>query len=298
MSFFSFAPVIPTYVTDEAVQQFLVTALNEDLGRGPAAGDHSTLSVIPEDLQECAQAIAKASGVVAGMEMASKILAQLAPEAKLQVLKADGSEMAPGDVLLKIEGKARDILSCERLVLNCMQRMSGIATLARQAVQQVEGLNVQILDTRKTTPGFRLAEKWAVAIGGGTNHRFGLFDMIMLKDNHVDYAGGVAKAINMARAYLQNSGLQLKIEIETRSLQEVEEVLQTGGVDVIMLDNMTVPTMKQAVDMVAGRYKTEASGGIALGKLREVASTGVDYISLGALTHSATSLDISLKACR
>jgi nicotinate-nucleotide pyrophosphorylase (carboxylating) len=281
----------PSYLTEEALSDFIEAALAEDIGEG----DHSTLGAVPPDLISKARLLVKADGLIAGMEMAEKIFRQFDSSLKFEFFKKDGDSIMKGDVAFIVTGPARSILSTERLVLNCMQRMSGIATYTRRLTQLIKGTKTQLLDTRKTTPNFRLMEKWAVAIGGGGNHRFALYDMVMLKDNHVDMAGGVREAIENTKGYLQRAGKDLKIEIETRNLKEVGEVLATGGVDIIMLDNMSIGEMRKAVVLINKKYKTEASGGITESILRQVAETGVDYISVGALTHSAQSLDLSLK---
>ena len=238
----------------------------------------------------------KEDGTIAGINLSMEIFNYLDPSVKIEAYKNDGEEVRKGNVIMLVSGKTQSLLSAERLVLNCVQRMSGIATHTRQLVQLIKGTKAQLLDTRKTTPNFRIIEKWAVAIGGGSNHRIGLYDMIMLKDNHIDFSGGIEKAINATRKYLEKEKKQLRIEIETRSLDEVKEVLNTGGVDIIMLDNMMPSTMQEAVKLIDGKYKVEASGGITEKNIREVAECGVDYISVGALTHSVKSLDISLKA--
>ena len=282
------------YLTKEAVLKFVDRALIEDIGDG----DHSSLSSIPEDLSSKAQLLVKDQGVLAGMQLAKWIVARFDKTIQFEAYLKDGQEVKTGDVAFMLEGNARSILSVERLVLNCMQRMSGIATYTKKMTDLIAGTDVKLLDTRKTTPNFRLCEKWAVKIGGGENHRYGLYDMIILKDNHVDYAGGIKNAIVAAQKYLKDSNKDLKIEVETRSLDEVKEVLETGGVDVIMLDNMLPSMMKEALHLIGGKYETEASGGITEKNIRDIAETGVDYISVGALTHSYESLDFSLKAVK
>ncbi len=282
----------PPYVTEEALRQFIRQALQEDVGEG----DHSTLAAVPVDLHQRARLLVKAEGILAGVALAGQIFHYVDDSLRMEVLVGDGVAVQPGDVAFTVQGPARAILTAERLVLNCMQRMSGIATKTRQYLRQLEGTHVRLLDTRKTTPNFRLPEKWAVAIGGGQNHRYGLYDMIMLKDNHVDYAGGITEAITAARAYLKAQNRHLPILIETRTLDEVREALATPGVDRIMLDNMSPDTLRAAVALIGGRCATEATGGITEAILGEIARTGVDYISAGALTHSARSLDMSLKA--
>ncbi len=282
----------PSYLTESAISQFITAALAEDIGDG----DHSTLGAIPTDLIRKAKLLVKDDGILAGVEMAGEIFYQVDPSLTLEYFKRDGDEIRNADIAFTVEGSARAILSAERLVLNCMQRMSGIATYTRKLCKLIEGTGAQLMDTRKTTPNFRLMEKWAVAIGGGTNHRYALYDMVMLKDNHIDMAGGIPQAIENTKKYLTAKNKHLKIEVETRNLNEVQQVLNAGGVDVIMLDNMNVTDMKKAVTLIAGRCKTEASGGITENNLRAVGECGVDFISVGALTHSTRSLDLSLKS--
>lgn len=282
----------PPYVTDELINDFIDRAFQEDLGDG----DHSTLASIPADAEKSAYLLMKESGVIAGMELAPLIFHKLDPDMVIEPLAKDGDQVQKGDVILRLKGKVRAILSGERLLLNCMQRMSGIATKTAYLNSLIEGTGAKLLDTRKTTPNMRMLEKWAVVIGGGVNHRYGLYDMVMLKDNHVDFAGGIDKAVHSTQEYLQSKGLNLKIEVETRNLDEVQQALDAGGVDRIMLDNMSNEEMKAAVTLIAKRSETEASGGITEATIRAVAETGVDYISVGALTHSIKSLDISLKA--
>lgn len=281
-----------SYLTKTALENFIRSAIIEDVG----SGDHSSLAAIPSQRTNKARLIIKSPGIIAGIEMAEMIFHAIDPELQIDNLVSDGDRVASGDIGLYVHGKAQSILTAERLVLNCMQRMSGIATYTDYLKSLIAGSKAQILDTRKTTPNFRLMEKWAVAIGGGTNHRFGLYDMIMLKDNHIDYAGGIAAAIQATHKYIKKNSLSLKIEVETRNIQEVRQVLKQGGIDRIMLDNMSLEDMRTAVDLVNGRYETEASGGINEHTIAAVASTGVDFISVGALTHSVKSLDISLKA--
>jgi len=266
--------------------------LAEDVGDG----DHSALAAIPADARNRAHLLVKGEGILAGMELAPLIFKEVDASLQMTPLLADGTPVKHGDIAFTVEGPARSILTAERLVLNCMQRMSGIATYTAHLNTLLAGTKAKLLDTRKTTPNFRLCEKWAVLIGGGINHRYGLFDMIILKDNHVDYAGSIANAIAATQAYLQRTGRTLPIEIETRSLAEVQEALDAGGIARIMLDNMKPEQLREAVALVNGRYPTEASGGITEQTIGEVARTGVDYISVGALTHSVKSLDLSLKA--
>ncbi len=272
--------------------EFIRLALAEDVGDG----DHTSLSTIPANAQNRARLLVKEPGILAGVEVAKAIFAEVDAAFVVDVLMNDGSAIKPGDVVLTVSGNARNILTAERLVLNCMQRMSGIATHTRQLVNLLEGTRAQLLDTRKTTPNFRICEKMATKIGGAVNHRFGLYDMILIKDNHVDYAGGIEAAVTQAVAYLQETGRQLRIEIETRNRAEVEEVLRVGQVDVILLDNFAPDAIRDMVRLINGRFTTEASGGIDETNLRAYAETGVDFISSGALTHQVKSLDLSLKA--
>ena len=289
---YTFAPVRPAYITSAFLQNFITDSLAEDIGDG----DHSSLAAIPPSTKRKARLLVKDEGIIAGVSLAEAIFNFFDKDLRIEVYIPDGTFAKRGDIVFSIHGAARSILSTERLVLNCMQRMSGIATKTKRLVDLIAGTGVKLLDTRKTTPNFRLLEKWAVSIGGGTNHRIGLFDMIMLKDNHVDMAGGIEKAIIQTKDYLRAGNLDLKIEIETRNLHEVKEVLRVGGVDIIMLDNMSPEKMREAVTVIAGTYKTEASGNITDKTIREVADCGVDYISMGELTHSVRSLDLSLKA--
>jgi nicotinate-nucleotide pyrophosphorylase (carboxylating) len=264
----------------------------EDIGDG----DHTTLSCIPDTAMGKSQLIVKENGVIAGIEVAKRVFAAFDSTLKMTQFLHDGDEVKVGDVAFVVEGKIQSLLQTERLMLNIMQRMSGVATTTRSYVKLLEGTKCRVLDTRKTTPGLRLLEKEAVKIGGGTNHRIGLFDMILLKDNHVDFAGGIKKAIARAKEYCAEKGKNLKIEIEVRNFIELEEVLDVGGVDRIMLDNFTPENTRRAVELIAGRYETESSGGITFDTLRTYAECGVDFISVGALTHSVKSLDMSFKA--
>lgn len=282
----------PYYITDQFLHEFITTALAEDVGDG----DHSTLAAIPYSAKSKARLLVKQKGVLAGVELAKLIFKHFDPTLAVTGILKDGDTVAKGDVAFIVEGSSRSILTCERLVLNCMQRMSAIATLTHHLAGLIKGTNASLLDTRKTTPNFRLPEKWAVLIGGGLNHRIGLYDMIMLKDNHIDMAGGIEKAIIQTKEYLRATKKNLQIEIETRNLEEVKEVIRVGGVDIIMLDNMSAEDMKKAVILIDGKYKTEASGGITEETIRKVAESGVDFISAGALTHSVKSMDLSLKA--
>lgn len=282
------------YLTKSAIDQFIDSSLKEDIGDG----DHSTLSAIPAELEQEAQLLIKGDGVIAGLALAEQIFHRFDDRLDVQLLMQDGDQVVEGDVGLIVRGSARSILSTERLVLNCMQRMSGIATYTRKLTDMIKHTDTKLLDTRKTAPNFRLCEKWAVKIGGAENHRFGLYDMVMLKDNHNDYAGGITKAVTATKAYLRANNKDLRIEVETRNINEVREALEVGGVDVIMLDNMLPSMMAEAVEIIAGQCQTEASGGITEKNIKEIAETGVDYISVGALTHSYDSLDISLKAVK
>lgn len=282
----------PAYLTEESIQSFIAAALAEDIGKG----DFSSLAAIPLDQMGKARLLIKGDGILAGVEMAERIFKTFDPQLEVKPLASDGDSVQKGDIGLTVTGPAASILSSERLVLNCMQRMSGIATLTHQLTQKIYHTKARLMDTRKTTPNFRLMEKWAVRIGGGINHRYALYDMIMLKDNHVDFAGGIRQAIERTKAYLEFNQLALKIEVETRNLEEVAEVVQVAGIDYIMLDNMDTDTMRAAVKLIEGRFLTEASGGITEDNLVQVAECGVDFISMGALTHSVKNMDISLKA--
>lgn len=282
----------PVYLTEDAVQEFIKSAFREDIG----PGDYSSLAAIPQGKMGQAKLLIKGEGIIAGIELAEKIFKAYDPKLAVELLISDGDSVKYGDIGLLVKGPSASILSSERLVLNCMQRMSGIATLTHRLTDKILHTKARLMDTRKTTPNFRLMEKWAVHIGGGVNHRFALYDMVMLKDNHVDFAGGIRPAITQTKSYLKANNLDLKIEVETRNLDEVAEVIEVGGVDYIMLDNMDYETMKEAVKMIGDQFKTEASGGITEEMLVDVAECGVDFISMGALTHSVQSMDISLKA--
>lgn len=271
---------------------FLQRAFAEDLGDG----DHTTLSSIPAEATGKSRLIVKESGVIAGVEVAIEVFQYFDPKLNVTIFIQDGSEVKPGDVIFEVEGRIHSLLQTERLMLNILQRMSGIATTTRKYVKELEGTGTRVLDTRKTTPGMRLLEKEAVALGGGVNHRIGLYDMILLKDNHVDFAGGIENAIQRANNYLKEKGKNLKIEIEVRSLEELERVMKTGGVDRIMLDNFNLEKTREAVKRIGGKYETESSGGITFDTLRQYAECGVNFISVGALTHSVKSLDMSFKA--
>ena len=278
----------------ELIRPFIDNALSEDVGDG----DHTSLATIPAGTTGKAKLLVKDQGIIAGVELAEYIFNRVDKDLKINIFIKDGTEVRPKDIVFEVEGSAISILTAERLVLNCMQRMSGIATSTDRIVDLLKGTNTQVLDTRKTTPGMRYLEKWAVRIGGGVNHRFGLYDMILIKDNHVDYSGGIARAIENAHHYIAANNKKLAIEIEVRNLDELEEVLRTGGVDRILLDNFNFTELKQAVNIIEGRYITEASGGINIDNVREYANCGVDYVSIGAITHSVTCLDLSLKAVK
>ncbi|MBQ8608252.1 MAG: carboxylating nicotinate-nucleotide diphosphorylase [Bacteroidaceae bacterium] len=278
---------------DNLIDRLIDLAFSEDIGDG----DHTTLSCIPSNAVSKSHLLIKESGILAGVEIAKKIFHRFDPTMKVEVFMEDGTEVKPGDVAMVVEGKVQSLLQTERLMLNVMQRMSGIATMTNKYVKKLEGTNTRVLDTRKTTPGLRMLEKAAVKIGGGVNHRIGLFDMILLKDNHVDFAGGIDKAIERAKEYCKEKGKDLKIEIEVRNFDELNQVLAIGGVDRIMLDNFTPADTRKAVELIGGRYETESSGGITFDTLRDYAECGVDFISVGALTHSVKGLDMSFKAC-
>ncbi len=272
------------------LDELIKMALREDVGDG----DHSTLACIPPDAVNSAKMVAKQDGILCGVEVGERVFKIVDNTLEVNVLVPDGTLVRRGDLLMTIQGHAGSILTAERTALNFMQRLSGIATETHRMVSMLDGLNTKLLDTRKTTPNMRLLEKYAVACGGGTNHRIGLYDMVMLKDNHIDFAGGIEPAIDRTHDYLKTKGKELRIEIEVRDLDELQRVLDHGGVDRIMLDNFDAPTLREAVVRIAGRYETEASGGITDQTLRPYAETGVDFISVGALTHHIKSLDISL----
>lgn len=276
----------------KTISELIKLALEEDLGNG----DHSALSCIPSDARGSAQLLVKDKGILAGMKVAEEVFKQVDSDLEFSPLLNDGDSIKPGDIAFKLQGSSRSILMGERLALNYMQRMSGIASHTHRLNQLLSGLNTKILDTRKTTPGFRIFEKMAVKIGGGVNHRFGLYDMIMIKDNHIDYAGGISEAIDSVKKYLKEKNLDLKIEIEARNLQELDEIMQSSKVDRIMLDNFSYVDLKEAVVRIGDYAETEASGGITSETIRNYAECGVDYISVGALTHQIKSLDLSLKA--
>jgi len=276
----------------EELNTFIEFALKEDIREG----DHTSLACIPAEAIGKAQLLVKENGILAGMEVAEAIFKKVDSAIVFFPLKKDGEKISYGDVAFMVEGPSSSLLTAERLVLNCMQRMSGIATKTHQIIQLLEGTNAQVLDTRKTTPGIRFLEKWAVKIGGGTNHRFGLYDMMMIKDNHIDFAGGIEAAIEKALAYQKEKGLNIPIEVEARNLDEVEEIMRVGKIQRIMLDNFSFADTRIAVERIANTFETEASGGITEATIREHALCGVDFISVGALTHSVSSLDLSLKA--
>mgnify|MGYP002517094477 CR=1 FL=1 len=281
------------YSVDELEDKLIDLAFAEDIGDG----DHTTLCCIPEDAMGKSHLLIKEYGVLAGVEVAKKVFHRFDPTLKVEVLMGDGTRVKKGDIAMIVTGKVRSLLQTERLMLNIMQRMSGIATMTAKYVERLKGTHTHVLDTRKTTPGMRMLEKQAVKIGGGVNHRIGLFDMILLKDNHVDFAGGIKNAIKRCHAYLKEKGLDLKIEIEVRNFDELNQVLTCGGVNRIMLDNFSVADTKKAVDIINGKYETESSGGITFDTIRDYAECGVDYVSVGALTHSVKGLDMSFKAC-
>ena len=278
---------------EELNDRLIDLSFAEDIGDG----DHTTLCCIPADVMGKSKLLIKEEGVLAGVEIAKQVFRRFDPTMQVEVFIQDGTRVKPGDVAMIVTGKVQSLLQTERLMLNIMQRMSGIATMTARYVERLKGTKTRVLDTRKTTPGMRMLEKEAVKIGGGVNHRIGLFDMILLKDNHVDFAGGIENAIRRCHAYLKEKGKDLKIEIEVRNFDELNQVLAVGGVDRIMLDNFTPENTRKAVELIGGRYETESSGGITFDTLRDYAECGVDYISVGALTHSVKGLDMSFKAC-
>jgi nicotinate-nucleotide pyrophosphorylase (carboxylating) len=284
--------VRPAYITESYLKTFIQQGLAEDVG----SGDVSTEALGARGHEICnARLLIKDTGVLAGMELTSKIFTYVDPQVKLNFLMSDGDTIRPGGVAMTVSGPAHSLLTTERFMLNCIQRMSGIATATRHFVDLIKGTDARILDTRKTTPNFRAIEKWAVTIGGGSNHRMGLADMIMIKDNHITAAGGIVQAIALANTFRQSRQLPIKIEVEVKNLEELQQALASGAVDIIMLDNMAPAQMKEAVRIIGGRCQTEASGGITESNVREVALCGVDFVSVGAITHSARSLDLSLK---
>ena len=278
---------------EELEDRLIDLSFAEDIGDG----DHTTLCCIPENAIGKSRLIIKEDGILAGVEVAKRVFAKFDSSMQVDVKMGDGSKVKKGDVAMIVTGKIRSLLQTERLMLNIMQRMSGIATMTNRYVELLKGTKTHVLDTRKTTPGMRMLEKQAVKIGGGVNHRIGLFDMILLKDNHVDFSGGINNAISRCHEYLKEKGLNLKIEIEVRSFDEIRQVMECGGVDRIMLDNFSVEDTRKAVEMIAGKYETESSGGITFDTIRSYAECGVDYVSVGALTHSVKGLDMSFKAC-
>ncbi len=278
---------------DELTDRLIDLSFAEDIGDG----DHTTLCCIPEDAMGKSRLLIKEDGILAGVEVAKMVFHRFDPTMEVEVFINDGERVKKGDVAMVVTGKIQSLLQTERLMLNIMQRMSGIATMTDKYVQRLAGTKTRVLDTRKTTPGMRMLEKQAVKIGGGCNHRIGLFDMILLKDNHVDFSGGISNAIDRCHKYLKEKGLDLKIEIEVRNFDELNQVLEHGGVNRIMLDNFTPADTKKAVELIAGRYETESSGGITIDTMRDYAECGVDFISIGALTHSVKGLDMSFKAC-
>lgn len=278
---------------NELEDRLIDLAFAEDIGDG----DHTTLCCIPDDAMGKSHLLIKEEGILAGVEVAKRVFARFDPTMQVEVLINDGAHVKVGDIAMIVTGKVRSLLQTERLMLNIMQRMSGIATMTNKYVERLKGTHTHVLDTRKTTPGLRMLEKQAVKIGGGMNHRIGLFDMILLKDNHVDFAGGIANAINRCHEYLREKGLDLKIEIEIRNFDELQQAMDCGGINRIMLDNFSVPDTKKAVELIAGRFETESSGGITFDTIRDYAECGVDFISVGALTHSVKGLDMSFKAC-
>lgn len=282
----------PSYITDDRLRHFISEAIREDVGDG----DHSTMASVPANMIRRAHLIIKDDCILAGIDLALEIFRYYDKDLKVDVFKKDGELVKKGDIAFEVIGSARSILTMERFVLNCMQRMSGIATYAHDTAKLVEGTGTTILDTRKTTPNFRMCEKWAVYIGGAQNHRFGLYDMIMLKDNHNDYAGGITASVTSTVKYLKEKGKKMLIDVETRNIDEVKEALATNAVDIIMLDNMSLDEMSDAVKLICGKVKTEASGGITKEAVKAIAATGVDYISSGAIIYAAPVKDMSLKA--
>jgi len=278
--------------TEQNINKLIDLAITEDIGDG----DHSTLSCVPKDTMGKAKLLVKEEGIIAGVKIAEKIFRKIDSDLTFELLIKDGTKVKPGDIVFYISGSTHSILQAERLVLNFMQRMSGIASNTNQYVKKLNGLKTKVLDTRKTTPGLRAIEKLAVKIGGGVNHRIGLYDMIMIKDNHIDFAGGIEKAINKIQSYLKEYGKKIPVEIEVRNMEELKRVMKTGWVDRIMLDNFTVAETHKAVQIINGKYETESSGGINLDTIRAYAECGVDFVSVGELTHQIRSIDLSLKA--
>ena len=281
------------YTVDQLEDKLFELAFAEDIGDG----DHTTLCCIPPEAMGKSKLLVKESGILAGVDIARKIFHKFDPDLQMEVFIQDGARVKPGDIAFTVSGKVQSLLQTERIMLNVMQRMSGIATMTAKYMDKLRGTKTRVLDTRKTTPGMRILEKQAVKSGGGTNHRIGLFDMILLKDNHIDFAGGIDKALDRCHAYLKAKGKNLKIEIEVRSLDELRQVLAHGGVDRVMLDNFSIPMTREAVALINGRVETESSGGITIDTIRDYAECGVDFVSVGALTHSVKGLDLSFKAC-
>ena len=281
------------YTVDQLEDKLFELAFAEDIGDG----DHTTLCCIPPEAMGKSKLLVKESGILAGVDIARKIFHKFDPDLQMEVFIQDGARVKPGDIAFTVSGKVQSLLQTERIMLNVMQRMSGIATMTAKYMDKLRGTKTRVLDTRKTTPGMRTLEQQAVKIGGGTNHRIGLFDMILLKDNHIDFAGGIDKALDRCHAYLKAKGKNLKIEIEVRSLDELRQVLAHGGVDRVMLDNFSIPMTREAVALINGRVETESSGGITIDTIRDYAECGVDFVSVGALTHSVKGLDLSFKAC-
>ena len=281
------------YSVDQLNELLIDLSFSEDIGDG----DHTTLSCIPEDAMGKSKLLIKEEGILAGIRVAKQIFHRFDPTMEIEVFIEDGTHVKPGDVAMVVTGKVQSLLQTERLMLNVMQRMSGIATMTDKYVQRLKGTKTSILDTRKTTPGMRMLEKEAVKIGGGVNHRIGLFDMILLKDNHVDFCGGISNALDRCAKYQKEKGLNLKVEIEVRSFKEIEEVMAHGGADRIMLDNFNIENTRKAVELINGKFEVESSGGITYDTIRDYAECGVDFISVGALTHSVKGLDMSFKAC-
>lgn len=286
--------MFPSYVSEERIQSFIQAAIKEDIG----AGDHTTLATIPADATHRAQLLVKDFGVIAGVELAKTIIHSFDPNASFEVLKTDGAHIDYGDIAFYAEGNSRALLMAERLLLNSMQRMTGIASMTDRFIAEIEGTNAKLLDTRKTTPTIRFLEKWAVKIAGGTNYRFGLYDWIMIKDNHVDACGGIQKAIHKVQTYLQENNLERGITIEVRNLVELYQVIETGQVTRIMLDNFELPLLREAVTIIGDKFEIEASGGVNIHTIGSIAETGVDFISVGALTHSYQSKDLSFKVVK
>ena len=282
------------YTVDELNDLLIDLSFSEDIGDG----DHTTLCCVPEDAMGQSQLLIKEEGILAGIRIAKEVFHRFDPNMEVEVFIEDGTRVKPGDVAMIVTGKVRSLLQTERLMLNIMQRMSGIATMTAKYVEKLEGTGTRVLDTRKTTPGMRMLEKEAVKIGGGTNHRIGLFDMILLKDNHVDFCGGIKNALDRCAQYQKEKGLNLKVEIEVRTFDEIEQVMQHGGADRIMLDNFSVENTKKAVEIINHKFEVESSGGITFDTLRDYAECGVDFISVGALTHSVMGLDMSFKAVK